>query len=44
MMLKDDSGIAKFLLLDTIANMIVNENAAKILSGALDEVTYIIGI
>ncbi|KAL0802356.1 hypothetical protein Bca101_057532 [Brassica carinata] len=36
-MLKDDTGIAKYLLLDAIANMIVNENATKILNGCLDE-------
>lgn len=39
-MLKDDTGIAKFLLLDVIANMVVSENAAKILNGCLDEVNY----
>ncbi|CAH8357917.1 unnamed protein product [Eruca vesicaria subsp. sativa] len=38
LMLKDDTGLAKFLILDTIANMIVREKATKILNGSLDEI------
>ncbi|KAF8048697.1 hypothetical protein N665_2430s0002 [Sinapis alba] len=38
LMLKDDTGTTKFMLLDTIASKIVMEKAKKILNGSLEEI------
>lgn len=41
LLLKDNTGTTKFMLLDTIANGIIAESAAKILKGSFKEVKSI---